>query len=111
MTMEDFASRTKDGIAKAYPNATTLILGHLGDGNLHAVVAVGDGSDVAHKKVNDILYGVVRDLGGSVSAEHGIGTEKRSYLGWSRTPEEVELMRVLKRTLDPKGILNPGKVI
>lgn len=111
MTMEDFGQRTKDGIEAAFPGATTLILGHLGDGNLHAVVAVGDGSDEAHKKVNDILYGVVRDLDGSVSAEHGIGTEKRDYLGWTRTDAELEVMRALKRTLDPKGILNPGKVL
>lgn len=111
MTMEDFGQRTKDGIEETFPGATTLILGHLGDGNLHAVVAVGDGSDAAHRKVNDILYGVVRDLGGSVSAEHGIGTEKRDYLSWSRTEAEIDVMRALKSTLDPKGILNPGKVL
>ena len=111
MTMEDFGARALADVRGVFPDAITLILGHLGDGNLHAVVSVGDGSDAAHKKVNDILYGIVRDLGGSVSAEHGIGTEKRDYLDWSRTPEEVEVMRLLKRTLDPKGILNPGKVI
>ena len=75
------------------------------------MISVGDGSADAHKKVNDILYGIIRDLGGSVSAEHGIGTEKRDYLNWSRTDAEVEVMRMLKRTLDPKGLLNPGKVI
>jgi FAD/FMN-containing dehydrogenase len=111
LTMEGFGSRIRAGIEAAYPGATTLVLGHLGDGNLHAVVGVGDGSHEAHRKINDIIYGVVRDLGGSVSAEHGIGTEKRDYLDWSRTQEEVEVMRVLKNTLDPKGILNPGKVI
>lgn len=111
LTMEGFATRIRTDIDAAFPGAVTMVLGHLGDGNLHAVVAVGDGSDDAHRKVNDIIYGVVRDLDGSVSAEHGIGVEKRDYLGWSRTEEEVEIMRVLKRTLDPKGILNPGKVI
>lgn len=111
MTMEDFGQRTTDGIEAAFPGATTLILGHLGDGNLHAVVSVGDGSDDAHRKVNEILYGVIRDLGGSVSAEHGIGTEKRDYLSWSRTEAEIGIMRALKKTLDPKGILNPGKVL
>ncbi|NKB43975.1 MAG: FAD-binding protein [Alphaproteobacteria bacterium] len=109
--MDDFATKSMADIEKAFPGATTLILGHLGDGNLHAVVSVGDGSDAAHRKVNDILYGIIRDAGGSVSAEHGIGTEKRDYLNWSRTEAEVEVMRTLKRTLDPKGILNPGKVI
>lgn len=111
LTMDDFATRAMAGIEAAFPGATTLILGHLGDGNLHAVVAVGEGSDESHRKVNDILYGIIRDLGGSVSAEHGIGTEKRDYLSWSRTDSEVEVMRALKRTLDPKGILNPGKVL
>ena len=109
--MYDFATRSMADIEAAFPGATTLILGHLGDGNLHAVVSVGDGGDDAHGKVNDILYGIIRDAGGSVSAEHGIGIEKRDYLSWSRTDAEVEVMRTLKRTLDPKGILNPGKVI
>lgn len=111
LTMDGFATRAMADIEAAFPGATTLILGHLGDGNLHAVVAVGEGSDESHRKVNDILYGIIRDLGGSVSAEHGIGTEKRDYLSWSRTDAEVEVMRALKRTLDPKGILNPGKVL
>ena len=111
LTMEDFGTRTIKEIESAYPGATTLILGHLGDGNLHAVVSVGDGSPEAHRKVNDILYGIVRALDGSVSAEHGIGTEKKGYLSWSRSEAEIDLMRTLKRALDPKGILNPGKVI
>ncbi|MBU6471435.1 MAG: FAD-binding oxidoreductase, partial [Alphaproteobacteria bacterium] len=51
-----------------------------------------------------------RTRGGSVSAEHGIGLEKRAYLSWSRSAEEIALMKTLKRTLDPKNILNPGKV-
>lgn len=111
MTMNEFGERAQTDIEAKYPGSTTLILGHLGDGNLHAAVAVGDGSDEAHRSVNDILYGIIRDLGGSVSAEHGIGTEKRDYLSWSRTEAEINVMRSLKRTLDPKGILNPGKVI
>ncbi len=111
LTMDDFGTRTIADIESAFPGATTLILGHLGDGDLHAVVSVGDGSAEAHRKVNDILYGIVRDLEGSVSAEHGIGTEKKDYLSWSRSEAEIDLMRTLKHALDPKGILNPGKVI
>ncbi|MDG2243030.1 MAG: FAD-binding oxidoreductase [Rhodospirillaceae bacterium] len=109
--MDEFAYRSMADIEKEFPNAITLILGHLGDGNLHAVVSVRDGSDAVHRRVNDILYGIIRELGGSVSAEHGIGIEKRDYLDWSRTGAEVDVMRMLKQTLDPKGILNPGKVI
>jgi FAD/FMN-containing dehydrogenase len=110
-SMGDFATRVRQGLEAAYANPTTLVLGHMGDGNLHVVAGVGVGGEDAHKTVNDIVYGVIRDLGGSVSAEHGIGIEKKNYLAWSRTPEEIALMRTLKNTLDPKGILNPGKVL
>ena len=109
--MDDFATRMKADIKEAFPEAISMVFGHVGDCNLHAVVSVGDGSEEAHKKVNDRLYGIIRDLGGSVSAEHGIGLEKRDYLSWSRTDAELNLMRTLKRTLDPNGFLNPGKVI
>jgi FAD/FMN-containing dehydrogenase len=61
--------------------------------------------------VDDIVYGVLGSYAGSISAEHGIGTLKRDYLHLSRNPEELALMRALKQALDPKGILNPGKVI
>ncbi len=61
--------------------------------------------------VDAIVYGVLGRYGGSISAEHGIGTLKRDYLHLSRTPQELALMRALKQALDPRGILNPGKVI
>lgn len=109
--MGQFGERVKQSIDAAFKDATTLVLGHMGDGNLHVVAAVGSGTAATHAQVNDIVYGVIRDLGGSISAEHGIGTEKKNYLSWSRTPEEIALMRTLKSTLDPKGILNPGKVL
>jgi FAD/FMN-containing dehydrogenase len=109
--MGEFAQRITTSIADVYPGATTLVLGHMGDGNLHVVAAVGKRAPQDHKRVDDIVYGIIRELGGSVSAEHGIGTEKKDYLAWSRTPEEIALMRALKNTLDAKGILNPGKVL
>jgi FAD/FMN-containing dehydrogenase len=61
--------------------------------------------------VESIVYGALESRGGVVSAEHGIGLDKRAYLGHSRSPEEIELMRLIKRSLDPKNILNPGKVL
>ena len=65
---------------------------------------------VAHE-MDEIVYGEVRRIGGSISAEHGIGTLKRAYLGYSRSAAEIDVMRRIKAALDPKGILNPGKVI
>ena len=59
---------------------------------------------------DDAIYGVVRHFGGSIAAEHGVGTTRRDYLGWTRSDSEVALMRSIKQALDPKGILNPGKI-
>ena len=66
---------------------------------------------VGKNESDALVYGAIRELHGSVSAEHGIGTEKKDYLAWCRTPEEIALMRTLKQALDPHGLLNPGKVI
>jgi FAD/FMN-containing dehydrogenase len=62
-------------------------------------------------RIEDAVYSVVRSYGGSISAEHGIGTLKRDWLHYSRSEAELALMRTLKHTLDPKNILNPGKLI
>jgi FAD/FMN-containing dehydrogenase len=85
-----------------------MVFGHLGDCNLHLIAGVGDGS--ARHSVEEIIYGALEGRSGSVSAEHGIGLEKRSYLPLSRSGSEIALMRQLKRALDPRNILNPGKV-
>ncbi len=85
-----------------------FIFGHLGDGNLHIVASVASAANVA--PLDAIVYGAL-DGFGSVSAEHGIGVLKRGYLGKSRTPVELQLMRQLKSTLDPRNILNPGRVL
>jgi len=86
------------------------IFGHLGDGNLHIGVALGSDDPAVKAGVEDIVYGELAGTGGSISAEHGIGLEKRAYLHCSRTPEELSLMKTLKCTLDPRNILNPGKI-
>jgi FAD/FMN-containing dehydrogenase len=87
----------------------SFVFGHMADGNLHLVIAAGDDS-ATRAKVEDLVYRPLAAIGGSVSAEHGIGLEKRDYLPLSRTAAEIATMRTLKRALDPKGILNPGKV-
>ena len=89
-----------------------MVFGHLGDGNLHVIPGrFPDANKETRRGVEAIVYGELRKRNGSVSAEHGIGLEKRPYLDWSRSAEEVALMHLLKRTLDPKNILNPGKVL
>ena len=83
----------------------------MGDGNLHLNIHVGSGDAEARRRVEAMVYGGLAERQGSVSAEHGIGLEKRAYLRLCRTPQEIELMRTLKHAMDPKGILNPGKVL
>lgn len=109
--MESYVAELRQALATRWPAATLVIFGHLGDGNLHVIVGVGDAGAEARHAVEAIVYGGLRERGGSISAEHGIGLEKRPYLAWSRSPEEIALMRRLKAMLDPQGILNPGKVL
>jgi FAD/FMN-containing dehydrogenase len=92
-------------VEAAYPGARTLLFGHVGDGNVHVNVVGPPADDDA---VDDLVLGLVVERGGSISAEHGIGTLKRRWLARDRSPAEVEAMRAVKRALDPDGILNPG---
>lgn len=108
--MDDFTVACRTRLAERVPNAFSVYYGHIGDGNLH-LVALSKGAD--KQPMSDIsaaVYETVRDFGGTVSAEHGIGILKKPYLGYTRSPEEIALMRRIKAALDPKGILNPGKV-
>jgi FAD/FMN-containing dehydrogenase len=110
--MEGYVAEVRQALTAGWPEKATLtVFGHLGDGNLHLVAGVGARDKETKAAVNAIVYGGVTRRGGSISAEHGIGVEKRDYLDWSRSPEEVALMRLLKRTLDPNNTLNPGKVL
>jgi FAD/FMN-containing dehydrogenase len=88
---------------------TNLVFGHLGDNNLHLAVTTHRKED--HGRLADIVYAAVGAHGGSVSAEHGIGTLRRGYLHYSRNAAELDLMRRLKVALDPHGILNPLRVL
>jgi len=111
--MDAFATRCKAALAVAIPGCESVYYGHIGDGNLHLVSWVPGLSVEKQPKhaMDEVIYGCVRDFHGSISAEHGIGTVKKPYLGYARTPEEIALMRTLKTALDPLGLLNPGKVI
>lgn len=107
----DFAAACESALRARYPDAHIAFFGHMGDSNLHIAVSVGASDEATLHAVDEITYGVVRDFGGSISAEHGIGLLKRDFLGYSRSPAELALMRAIKQTLDPHGILNPGKVL
>ncbi len=85
--------------------------GHIADGNIHFIVGKSEESPALIKQINDIIYLPLQSIGGSVSAEHGIGLHKKKYLPICRTPAELQLMKNLKQMMDPKGILNPGKII
>ena len=85
--------------------------GHVADGNIHFIIGKNDNSIKNAEKVNQIIYSNLKENGGSVSAEHGIGLDKKKYLFTSRSTEEINLMKTLKKILDPKNILNPGRVI
>ena len=108
--MEEAVTAIEAGIAELFPTARALSYGHIGDSNLHVVVNVPEaGRDQPHGPVKAKIYEIVRALGGTVSAEHGIGMIKRDYLPYCRSPQEIAMMRQIKALLDPKGILNPGK--
>jgi FAD/FMN-containing dehydrogenase len=110
--MEAYVAEVRQRLRENWGDKATLtVFGHLGDGNLHLVAGVGSRTPEAKHAVEDIIYGGIRTRGGSISAEHGIGLEKRDYLSWCRGPDEIQLMRRLKTLLDPRGILNPGKVL
>lgn len=108
--MESYVEELKASLTERWPDHSCMIFGHLGDGNLHIIVGNGDSSIEAKKAIDETVYAGLPARGGSVSAEHGIGLQKREYLSWSRNSDEINLMKMLKQSLDPKDILNPGKI-
>jgi FAD/FMN-containing dehydrogenase len=98
------------------PEARVMSFGHMGDGNLHFNVSQPPGMDKAKylerwNEMNAVVFDVVLKYGGSISAEHGIGRLKRDLMPSIKSPVELKMMKDLKRLFDPKGILNPGKVL
>ena len=111
-----FIADADAAVMKFIPGSKTLPFGHVGDGNIHYNVMQPEGADKAQflarwDDVNAVVFEVVKKYGGSISAEHGVGVMKRGILPKYKDPVALELMRSLKRTLDPNGILNPGKVL
>ena len=93
------------------PDALVAAFGHLGDNNIHVSVLCEGNKSTHTQTIENHIYKSLAPFGGAISAEHGIGLEKKPYLPISRTSEEIALMKTLKRSLDPKNLLNPGKVI
>ena len=106
-----YVDEVEAGIQQRYPNARVIGFGHLGDNNVHVSVLGLEWNEATIRGVEDVVYSRLAAFAGAISAEHGIGLEKRAYLPISRTPAEIDLMLKLKSTLDPNNILNPGKVV
>ncbi|HEX8953688.1 MAG TPA: FAD-binding oxidoreductase [Polyangia bacterium] len=114
--LEAFCGELDDVFAQKYAGWELCLFGHIGDGNLHVNVMKPDTLDVAEFRARTAaadrdLFALVQKHAGSISAEHGVGLLKKPYLGYSRTPDELAVLRSIKQALDPLGILNPGKIL
>mgnify|MGYP003673217821 FL=1 len=107
----DCVERIRADLAQKFPGLANLYFGHIGDSNLHILVGPTPADDPDGRQVEACVYDVTRSFGGSISAEHGIGLHKKPWLSYSRSEAELSVLRQLKDTLDPTGILNPGKVL
>jgi FAD/FMN-containing dehydrogenase len=112
VAMEGYVAQVTEAVRSEWDEESSVVVfGHIGDGNLHIIIGPRPFDETAHRRAEEIVYGLLRPHKGSVSAEHGIGLEKRDWLGVTRSDAEIALMRTIKAALDPKGILNPGKVL
>jgi FAD/FMN-containing dehydrogenase len=106
--LAEFLSRVPAAVAGVAPDARTILFGHLGDGNVHVNVL---GASPGDERIDDVVLRLVAELGGTISAEHGVGVAKARWLGLVRGEAEVSAMAAVKRALDPAGVLNPGVVL
>jgi D-lactate dehydrogenase (cytochrome) len=111
-----FIAEANAAVVKLIPGSRPVPFGHLGDGNIHYNVSQPVGTDAADflarwHEVNAVVFDIVLKMGGSISAEHGIGVLKRDELPDVKDKTAIELMRAFKAMLDPNGIMNPGKVL
>jgi len=112
----EFVETTNAALAARFPWIEPAVFGHLGDGNLHYNMGTREGTPIAvaftnEREINDIVHTAVASRGGSISAEHGIGQLKRATLPDYKSALELKLMRQVKQALDPRGLMNPGKVL
>tara|TARA_E500000081_G_scaffold117892_1_gene121624 strand:+ start:907 stop:2283 length:1377 start_codon:yes stop_codon:yes gene_type:complete len=110
LSMEDYVKEVNKRFAENWDTYKCVVFGHVGDGNLHIIGGVGSENKEEIIAMESCIYEPLEDINGAISAEHGIGLEKKNYLGISRSVNEINLMKTLKKALDPNNILNPGKV-
>ncbi|MDG2061661.1 MAG: FAD-binding oxidoreductase [SAR86 cluster bacterium] len=110
LSMEKYIQNINNELKKYWDSFHCTVFGHLADGNLHIIVGVGAGDHKTIQTIESCIYKPLEPIGGAISAEHGIGIEKKDYLSISRSKIEIDVMKSLKNSLDPNRILNPGKV-
>ncbi len=116
-SIPEFVAKTDAALQAAHPGTRSVNFGHLGDGNLHYNLQAPLGVDGAEflrlhePSVNTIVYDAVTRFGGSISAEHGVGALKREELMHRKSPVALQMMRAIKRALDPQGVMNPHRVL
>lgn len=113
--VSEFLGRVDSLVAEHYPEFEVIWFGHIGDGNLHLNILAPDDMDYAEfvkacENVNPLIFEVLQELGGSISAEHGVGLLKKPYLNFTRTDAEISYMKGIKSIFDPNNIMNPGKL-
>jgi FAD/FMN-containing dehydrogenase len=111
LAVPDFEAMLTPRLKAIDPDATEVIVAHLGDGNIHHTSYVSRNDPAVMDAMVEAVEDVVQELGGSFSAEHGIGVSKLETMRRRKDPVALDVMRAIKAALDPNGILNPGKVI
>ena len=112
----EFLERAGSALQHAWPGIRIVAFGHVGDGNLHYNQSKPEAGEnaafiAAQPQVNEMVHDIVHQLGGSISAEHGIGQLKREEILRYKSPLEMQMMRTIKQAFDPRGLMNPGKVV
>lgn len=111
----EFVAKVHELLVKAYPTFEVIWFGHIGDGNVH--INILKPADMKREEFiqicqgpDELLYKQISEFKGSISAEHGVGLAKKKYLHFTRSPEEIQLMKDIKKIFDPDSIMNPGKI-
>lgn len=108
--MGHFGEEVEKRLRMQWPDAVLGLFGHIGDGNVHIIINVGPETKALHLQIDEIIYQLIQELHGSVSAEHGIGVMKKPFLAYSKSDAEIQLMKIIKQAIDPNSILSPGRI-